>query len=92
MPFLNNPLPLLCSVLPSSKDCGIEHDVHLSPTQTPVFSPGSYLSYLSNIVLISAVSPEDAVCQALGLGFSSLPKTRVLQALIYAPYSVLWDC
>lgn len=46
-PFLNNPLPLLCSVLSSSKGCGIQHDVrqiHFSPTLTPVFCPGSYLS------------------------------------------------
>ncbi|RLV92198.1 hypothetical protein DV515_00013872 [Chloebia gouldiae] len=44
------------------------------------------------ILLISTVSLEDAVCQALGLSFSSLPETTVLQALIYAPYSILWDC
>lgn len=43
--FLNNPLPLLCSVLPSSKGCGVQHDVrqiHLFPTQTPAFFPGSF--------------------------------------------------
>lgn len=59
-PFINNPLPLLCSVLPSSKGCGVQHDVrqtHLSPTLTLVFCPGSYLSGKQGSVFWYLLSP-----------------------------------
>lgn len=42
-------------------------------------------------IVLGSVSLGDAVCQALGLSFSTLPVTTALQALIHAPHSVLWD-
>lgn len=37
------------------------------------------------IVLVSGIFLQDAVCQTLGLNFSSLTETTVLQALVYTP-------